>query len=51
MQQHLAAVAADDALAASARAIAAFIKKNDTTEQLGTVFQHGPARPKISAAL
>ena len=37
-------MAAADALAASARGIAAFIKKNDTTEQLGTVFQHGPAR-------
>jgi hypothetical protein len=35
---------APDALAASARAIAAFIKKNDATEQLGTVFQHGPVR-------
>ena len=33
-----------DALAASARAIATFIKKNNLTEQLGTVFQHGPAR-------
>ena len=44
MQQHLVAVAAADALAASARGIAAFIKKNDATEQLDTVFQHGPAR-------
>ena len=33
-----------DALEASARAIATFIKKNNLTEQLGTVFQHGPAR-------
>jgi hypothetical protein len=44
MQQHLAVAAAADALAASTRAIAAFIKKNDVTEQLGTVFQHGPVR-------
>ena len=32
------------ALAASARAIAEFIKKNDAIRQLGTVFHHGPAR-------
>jgi hypothetical protein len=39
-----AARAVDASLVASARAIAAFIKKNDVTEQLGTVFQHGPVR-------